>query len=197
VVGWIKNLWSSDNDTAKPAENQKSRELTDQEKMANANKMSHPDYKSYEKSGWKQGDWVSPEELERRTKAHGWKTVEEYEKSNWGKNKNTVVSDAIKTVKPSKPEVSNTSSPKELPVVQSGNQQSLEFLHNIGMTQIKIMGDIKGIAAQILKKMDSSMGGSNSNTVVPISQPPPSQKSSPMPMNSNRGDYGSSAYALA
>ena len=114
----------------------------------------------------------------------------------------TVVSDAIKTVKiPQKTQdktvVSDTPNPNALPVVQSGNSQSLEFLHNIGMTQIKIMGDIKGIAAQILKKMDSSMGGSNSNTVVPISQPPSSQKSSPMPMNSNRGDYGSSAYALA
>jgi hypothetical protein len=114
----------------------------------------------------------------------------------------TVVSDAIKTVKiPQKTQdktvVSDTPNPNALPVVQSGNSQSLEFLRNIGMTQIKIMGDIKGIAAQILKKMDSSMGGSNSNTVVPISQPPSSQKSSPMPMNSNRGDYGSSAYALA
>ena len=196
-VGWIKSLWSSDNDTAKPAENQKSRELTDQEKMAKANKMGHPDYKAYEKSGWKQGDWVSPEEMERRAKAYGWNSVEEYKKSNWGKNKNVVVSDAIKTVKPSKPEVSNTPSPNALPVVQSGNQQSLEFLHNIGMTQIKIMGDIKGIAAQILKKMDSSMGGSNRNTVIPISSPAPNQKSSPISMNSNRGDYGSSAYALA
>ena len=65
------------------------------------------------------------------------------------------------------------------------------------MTQIKIMGDIKGIAAQILKKMDSSMGGGNSNTVVPVSQSLPTQKSSPISMNSNRGDYGSSAYALA
>ncbi len=198
VVGWIKSLWSSDKETpAKPAENQKSRELTDQEKIAAANKMGHPDYKAYEKSGWKQGDWVSPEEMERRAKAMGWKTVEEYEKSNWGKNKNAVVSDAIKTVKSPKPEVSNTPNPNTLPVVQSGNQQSLEFLHNIGMTQIKIMGDIKGIAAQILKKMDSSMGGSNRNTVIPISSPTPGQKSSPISMNSNRGDYGSSAYALA
>ena len=114
----------------------------------------------------------------------------------------TVVSDAINTVKiPQKPQektvVSDAPSPNALPVVQSGNQQSLEFLHNIGMTQIKIMGDIKGIAAQILKKMDSGMGGGNSNTVVPISQSASNQKSSPMPMNSNRGDYGSSAYALA
>jgi len=114
----------------------------------------------------------------------------------------TVVSDAINTVKiPQKSQdktvVSDAPSPKELPVVQSGNQQSLEFLRNIGMTQIKIMGDIKGIAAQILKKMDSSMGGGNSNTVVPVSQSLPTQKSSPISMNSNRGDYGSSAYALA
>ena len=196
VVGWIKSLWSSDKETpAKPAENQKSRELTDQEKMAAANKMGHPDYKAYEKSGWKQGDWVSPEELEKRAKAMGWKTVEEYEKSNWSKNKNAVVSDAIKTVKPSKPEVSNTPNPNALPVVQSGNQQSLEFLHNIGMTQIKIMGDIKGIAAQILKKMDSSMGGSNTNTTI-NNKSSNIQKSFTIPMNSDRGDYGSSAYAL-
>jgi hypothetical protein len=109
----------------------------------------------------------------------------------------TVVSDAIKAVKPSKPEVSDTPSPSGLSIVQSGNQQSLEFLHNIGMKQIKIMDDIKGIATQILKKMDSSMGGRNSNTVVPISQSPPSQKSSSIPMNSNRSDYGASAYSLA
>jgi hypothetical protein len=115
----------------------------------------------------------------------------------------TVVSDAINTVKiPQKSQEKTVVSdaintPNNLPVVQSGNSQSLEFLRNIGMTQIKIMGDIKGIAAQILKKMDSNMGGGNSNTVVPVSQSPSNQKSAPISMNSNRGDYGSSAYALA
>ena len=63
------------------------------------------------------------------------------------------------------------------------------------MTQIKIMGDIKGIAAQILKKMDSSMGGSNTNTTI-NNKSSNIQKSFTIPMNSDRGDYGSSAYAL-
>jgi hypothetical protein len=112
----------------------------------------------------------------------------------------TVVSDAINTVKiPQKSQektvVSDAPNPNALPVVQSGNQQSLEFLHNIGMTQIKIMGDIKGIAAQILKKMDSSMGGSNTNTTI-NNKSSNIQKSFTIPMNSDRGDYGSSAYAL-
>ena len=177
-------------------------------------------------TGWLKNLWPfgdsdkeNSEELERRAKDYGWNSVEEYKKSNWGRNENTIVSDAIKAVKPSKPEVSDTPntivsdaikavkpskpevsdtpSPSGLPIVQSGNQQSLEFLHNIGMKQIKIMDDIKGIATQILKKMDSSMGGRNSNTVVPISQSPPSQNSSTIPMNSNRSDYGASAYSLA
>ena len=135
------------------------------------------------------------------------KSREELVKSGLAKplaiQEKTVVSDAINTVKiPQKSQEKTVVSdaintPNNLPVVQSGNSQSLEFLRNIGMTQIKIMGDIKGIAAQILKKMDSSMGGGSQTTVVPASQPQSSQKSSPSPMNTNRGDYGSSPYALA
>jgi hypothetical protein len=116
----------------------------------------------------------------QKAKEAGYSSWEEYKKSNW-------------KWKGSAPEPTNTQGI----MINSGNQQSLEFLRNIGMTQIKIMGDIKVIAAQILKKMDGGMGGgSNTNISIP-SQSQPAPKSSQISLNSNRGDYGSSAYALA
>lgn len=116
----------------------------------------------------------------QRAKEAGYSSWEEYKKANWKWKGNT-------------PEPTNTQGI----MVNSGNQQSLEFLRNIGMTQIKIMGDIKVIAAQILKKMDGGMGGgSNTNISIP-SQSQPTPQSSQISLNSNRGDYGSSAYALA
>jgi len=142
VVGWVKGLLSfgdsSDNNNNR---NESTGQLTEQEKLAKANKMGHADWESYKKSGWKMSD--------------------------------------------------------KTPMINSGNQQSLEFLRNIGMTQIKIMGDIKVIAAQILKKMDGGMGGGNNTNISIPSQSQPAPQSSQISLNSNRGDYGSSAYALA
>jgi hypothetical protein len=116
----------------------------------------------------------------QKAKEAGYSSWEEYKKSNW-------------KWKGSTPEPTNSQGI----MINSGNQQSLEFLRNIGMTQIKIMGDIKVIAAQILKKMDGGMGGSSNTNVLIPSQSQPTPQSSQISLNSNRGDYGASAYALA
>ena len=121
---------------------------------------------------------LSETQKAQKAKEAGYSSWEEYKKANWKWKGNT-------------PEPTNTQGI----MVNSGNQQSLEFLRNIGMTQIKIMGDIKVIAAQILKKMDGVGGSSNTNISIP-SQSQPTQQSSQISLNSNRGDYGSSAYAL-
>jgi hypothetical protein len=123
---------------------------------------------------------LSEAQKSQKAKEAGYSSWEEYKKANW-------------KWKGSTPESTNSQSP----MINSGNQQSLEFLHNIGMTQIKIMGDIKGIAAQILKKMDGGMGGGNNTNISIPSQSQPAPQSSQISLNSNRGDYGSSAYALA
>jgi hypothetical protein len=123
---------------------------------------------------------LSEAQKSQKAKEAGYSSWEEYKKANW-------------KWKGSTPEPTN---PQSL-MINSGNQQSLEFLRNIGMTQIKIMGDIKVIAAQILKKMDGGMGGGNNTNISIPSQSQPAPQSSQISLNSNRGDYGSSAYALA
>jgi len=123
---------------------------------------------------------LSEAQKSQKAKEAGYSSWEEYKKANW-------------KWKGSTPEPTN---PQSL-MINSGNQQSLEFLRNIGMTQIKIMGDIKVIAAQILKKMDGGMGGGNNTNISIPSQSQPTPQSSQISLNSNRGDYGSSAYALA
>lgn len=122
---------------------------------------------------------LSESDKQKRALEAGYQSWDEYKNANWewrGKQ----------------PEP-----PSQLPKIQSGNFKSLENLENIGKAQLKVMGDIRSFAYQILKEMKIPKGG-NSNTVIPI----PSQQSSnvrndPMPMNTNRNAYGSSPYALA
>jgi hypothetical protein len=85
-------------------------------------------------------------------------------------------------------------------VTASASPNAPSILAEVANAQLKTLRDIHQVTYSIYQSVKGGIGGGGSNTMIPIPMNSSSQSNSQprmMPMNSNRGDYGSSPYALA
>jgi hypothetical protein len=122
----------------------------------------------------------------KKAQEAGHASWEDYKKSGW------------KWVSNNTPESPTAYSPPKIPIIQSGNENGTNALEHFAKSHLKAMEDIRWVSVEILKQLKGGLGG-NTSVVIPMPQQTSSgdSKSDPMSMNSNRGDYGSSPYALA
>lgn len=146
--------------------------------------------------GWVKNLWpfgddkkeLSDEEKSERAKQAGYKSWDEYEKSGW-------------KWKGSSPEpienVVATQMPKEISVINPNNTESVEKLAELAQKQLQTMQDIRSVTIDILKQIKNGIGGSSNIVSIPQqnSTSPPTR--SQLMMDTNRGDYSNSPYALA
>jgi hypothetical protein len=157
------------------------------------------------------------EERDRRWKAHGWSSWEEYERSGWATNEaqnakarehgyNNWADYSFAGFKSLKADIAspisienNKKADIASPISIENNKESLNYLKEAYKTQIALLGQIATygrLSYDELKRMNGNKGESGNISMNPIISSPPSSKSLEM-MGDNRNGYASSVYALA